>query len=162
MQVWATWLLCAVLVDLTDAVAEAINQPFAALHGDGLSQSVLFHSGVPAGPSHGCGRLLGHQCQATWDCEASQKTRSKKSTGGTVALDKSLQPLTCNQCPQAIKHNSNCCLNVSKGQSKIGQRRNRNKSSPASRLPGVVVHAAINPAARTISVVSSVKSCEVP
>jgi len=31
LQVWATWLLYAVLVDLTDAVAEALNQPFAAV-----------------------------------------------------------------------------------------------------------------------------------
>ncbi len=31
LQVWATWLLYAVLVDLTDAVAEALNRPFAAL-----------------------------------------------------------------------------------------------------------------------------------
>ena len=29
MQLWATWLLYAVLVDLTDAVAEALEQPFA-------------------------------------------------------------------------------------------------------------------------------------
>jgi len=28
MQVWATWLLYALLVDLTDAVADALNQPF--------------------------------------------------------------------------------------------------------------------------------------
>ena len=28
MQVWATWLLYALLVDLTDAVAEALNRPF--------------------------------------------------------------------------------------------------------------------------------------
>jgi hypothetical protein len=31
MQVWATWLLYAILVDLTDAVAEALKQPFAAI-----------------------------------------------------------------------------------------------------------------------------------
>jgi hypothetical protein len=31
VQVWATWLLYAVLVDLTDAVAEALSQPFAQL-----------------------------------------------------------------------------------------------------------------------------------
>ena len=31
IQVWATWILYAVLVDLTDAVAEALNKPFAAL-----------------------------------------------------------------------------------------------------------------------------------
>ena len=31
VQVWATWILYAVLVDLTDAVAEALNKPFHAL-----------------------------------------------------------------------------------------------------------------------------------
>lgn len=31
LQLWATWLLYAVLVDLTDAVAEALRQPFAAI-----------------------------------------------------------------------------------------------------------------------------------
>lgn len=28
LQVWATWLLYALLVDLTDAVAEALHRPF--------------------------------------------------------------------------------------------------------------------------------------
>jgi hypothetical protein len=31
VQVWATWILYAVLVDLTDSVAEALGQPFKAL-----------------------------------------------------------------------------------------------------------------------------------
>jgi hypothetical protein len=31
IQVWATWILYAVLVDLTDAVAQALNKPFQAL-----------------------------------------------------------------------------------------------------------------------------------
>jgi hypothetical protein len=31
LQVWATWLLYAVLVDLTDAVAEELGQPFRAI-----------------------------------------------------------------------------------------------------------------------------------
>jgi hypothetical protein len=31
VQVWATWILYVVLVDLTDAVAQALNQPFQAL-----------------------------------------------------------------------------------------------------------------------------------
>lgn len=31
VQVWATWLLYAVLIDLTDAVAEALDQPLDAL-----------------------------------------------------------------------------------------------------------------------------------
>jgi IS4 transposase len=31
MQLWATWIVYAVLIDLTDAVAEELRQPFAAL-----------------------------------------------------------------------------------------------------------------------------------
>lgn len=31
IQIWATWILYAVLVDLTDAVAETLNKPFQAL-----------------------------------------------------------------------------------------------------------------------------------
>jgi hypothetical protein len=31
LQLWATWLLYGVLVDLTDAVAEALNQPFGSI-----------------------------------------------------------------------------------------------------------------------------------
>lgn len=31
MQVWATWILYAVLVDLTDQVAEALNRPFSEI-----------------------------------------------------------------------------------------------------------------------------------
>jgi hypothetical protein len=42
MQVWATWLLYAVLVDLTDAVAEALNQPFAAISMEMVYRS-LYH-----------------------------------------------------------------------------------------------------------------------
>lgn len=37
VQLWATWLLYAVLVDLTDAVAERLGQPMAA-----LSQEMLY------------------------------------------------------------------------------------------------------------------------
>jgi len=42
MQVWATWLLYAVLVDLTDAVAEALNQPFAAISIEMVYRSLYF------------------------------------------------------------------------------------------------------------------------
>lgn len=42
MQVWATWLLYAVLVDLTDAVAEALKQPFAALSMEMVYRSLYF------------------------------------------------------------------------------------------------------------------------
>jgi len=37
LQLWATWLLYAVLVDLTDSVAEALEQPF-----DAISMEMVF------------------------------------------------------------------------------------------------------------------------
>jgi hypothetical protein len=42
MQVWATWLPYVVLVDLTDAVAEALNQPFAAISIEMVYRSLYF------------------------------------------------------------------------------------------------------------------------
>jgi hypothetical protein len=42
LQLWATWLLYAVLVDLTDAVAEELNQPFAALSLEMVYRSLYF------------------------------------------------------------------------------------------------------------------------
>ncbi len=42
LQLWATWLLYAVLVDLTDAVAEELNRPFAALSLEMVYRSLYF------------------------------------------------------------------------------------------------------------------------
>ena len=42
MQVWATWLLYAVLIDLTDAVAEALARPFADLSPAMVYRSLYF------------------------------------------------------------------------------------------------------------------------
>lgn len=42
LQLWATWLLYAVLVDLTDAVAETLNQPFAAISMEMAYRSLYF------------------------------------------------------------------------------------------------------------------------
>lgn len=42
LQLWATWLLYAVLVDLTDAVAEALNKPVAALSLEMVYRSLYF------------------------------------------------------------------------------------------------------------------------
>lgn len=46
LQVWASWLLYAVLVDLTDAVAEALTQPFAALSMEMVYRSLYFFTGA--------------------------------------------------------------------------------------------------------------------
>lgn len=42
LQLWATWLLYAVLVDLTDAVAEELNKPFAALSMEMVYRSLYY------------------------------------------------------------------------------------------------------------------------
>ena len=42
LQLWATWLLYAMLVDLTDAVAAELHQPVAALSLEMIYRS-LFH-----------------------------------------------------------------------------------------------------------------------
>jgi len=42
LQLWATWLLYAVLVDLTDAIAEELNHPFAALSLEMVYRSLYF------------------------------------------------------------------------------------------------------------------------
>jgi hypothetical protein len=46
MQVWATWILYAVLVDLTDAVAEALACPFAAISMEMVYRSLYFVVGA--------------------------------------------------------------------------------------------------------------------
>jgi hypothetical protein len=42
VQLWATWLLYAVLIDLTDAVADRLGQPMAALSLEMLYRSLYF------------------------------------------------------------------------------------------------------------------------
>ena len=42
MQLWATWLLYAVLIDLTDAVAEALARPFADVSVEMVYRSLYF------------------------------------------------------------------------------------------------------------------------
>ncbi len=55
LQVWATWLLYAVLVDLTDAVAAALNRPFTEISLEMVYRSIYhftqaFHRGVASDP----------------------------------------------------------------------------------------------------------------
>jgi hypothetical protein len=42
LQLWATWLLYVVLVDLTDAIAERLNQPFAAFSLEMVYRSIYY------------------------------------------------------------------------------------------------------------------------
>lgn len=42
LQLWATWLLYGALVDLTDAVAEALNRPFSAISMEMVYRSLYY------------------------------------------------------------------------------------------------------------------------
>lgn len=42
IQLWATWLLYVVLVDLTDAVAQALHLPFSAISMEMVYRSLYF------------------------------------------------------------------------------------------------------------------------
>ena len=46
LQLWATWLLYAVLVDLTDAVAEVLRQPLEALSLEMVYRSLYYFTGA--------------------------------------------------------------------------------------------------------------------
>jgi hypothetical protein len=46
LQIWATWLLYAVLVDLTDAIAEVLGRPFDALSLEMVYRSLYFFTGA--------------------------------------------------------------------------------------------------------------------
>jgi hypothetical protein len=46
LQLWATWILYAVLVDLTDAVAEALRRPFAEISMEMVYRSLYFVVGA--------------------------------------------------------------------------------------------------------------------
>jgi DDE family transposase len=55
LQVWATWILYAVLIDLTDAVAQALNRPFTELSVEMVYRSVYhftqaYHRGAATDP----------------------------------------------------------------------------------------------------------------
>jgi hypothetical protein len=55
LQLWATWLLYAVLVDLTDAVAEHLKKPFAAISMEMVYRGIYyfvqaFHRGAAQDP----------------------------------------------------------------------------------------------------------------
>ncbi|MDP1624679.1 MAG: IS4 family transposase, partial [bacterium] len=48
IQVWATCLLYAVLVNSTNSVAEALKQPFAAISMEMVYRTLFLYAGSPA------------------------------------------------------------------------------------------------------------------
>jgi len=70
LQVWATWLLYIVLIDLTDAVAEALHVPLPTSRSNGVSQPVFLYASTPARECRWCGRLFGPGSKTAGNCQA--------------------------------------------------------------------------------------------
>jgi hypothetical protein len=89
MQLWATWLLYAVLVDLTDAVAEALQQPFARISLEMVYRSLYFFTqAYHRGEASDVVQYLA--ANATWLGIVKRKRKSKSQT--TSHLTKSSSP----------------------------------------------------------------------
>ncbi len=91
LQLWATWLLYAVLVDLTDAVAESLNQPFAALSLEMVYRSLYYftqayHRGEATDP------VVYLAANATWLGVLKRKRKGKPSPLKLFSLTNPVSP----------------------------------------------------------------------
>lgn len=87
LQLWATWILYAVLVDLTDAVAEALDRPLAALSLEMVYRSLYFfaqayHRGETSDPV----AYLAAQATRLGILKRERKARSSRFTELTLTL----------------------------------------------------------------------------
>ena len=93
MQVWATWLLYAVLIDLTDAVAEALAQPFADVSPTMVYRSLYFvTNAVAQDPTTDPVRYLANHAR-----ELGILKRPRKKTPHEHPPKPLIYPLTINQ-----------------------------------------------------------------
>ena len=94
LQLWATWILYAVLVDLTDAVAEQLHQPFGALSLEmvyrGLSHFTYAHTN---GKATDVVTFLADN--ADWLGVLKRKRKPKRPAPADDALDRFIRSLTC-------------------------------------------------------------------
>lgn len=94
LQLWATWLLYAVLVDLTDAVAERLNQPFAALSLEMVYRGLSHFTYVYAdGKATNVVAFLADN--ADWLGVLKRKRKPKRPPPAEDALDRFIRTLTC-------------------------------------------------------------------
>jgi hypothetical protein len=89
MQLWATWLLYAVLVDLSDAVADALNQPLARISLEMVYRSLYFFT-----QAHHRGEAsdVVHYLSANADWLGIVKRKRKPKTRAATALTNSAGP----------------------------------------------------------------------
>jgi hypothetical protein len=91
LQLWATWLLYAVLVDLTDAIAESLNQPYAALSLEMVYRSLYYfttayHRGEATDP------VVYLAANATWLGVLKRKRQGKPSPLKLFSLTNPVSP----------------------------------------------------------------------
>jgi hypothetical protein len=97
LQIAATWLLYGVLVDLTDAVAEELQQPFEALSLEMVYRSLSYYVGAHArGEAHDVVAYLAADAKGLGILKRKRKA-SKPDPLAMVkmALDMVSEPLTC-------------------------------------------------------------------
>lgn len=96
LQLWATWLLYAVLVDLTDAVAERLNQPFAALSLEMVYRGVSHFTYVYAeGKASDVVAFLADNAVWLGVLKRKRTPKPKPPQPAEDALDRFLRTLTC-------------------------------------------------------------------
>lgn len=83
LQIWATWLLYAVLVDLTDTVAAELNQPFAAVSLEMVYRSLYFFTqAYQRGEAKDVVRYLADNAQ--WLGVLKRKRKNRNMRGGVL------------------------------------------------------------------------------
>lgn len=90
LQLWATWLLYAVLIDLTDAVAARLQRPFAAVSVEMVYRS-LYYFTVAHQQGKATDPVLYRTENAAW---LGVLKRPRKPKTPTKPLDNSGEPLT--------------------------------------------------------------------
>ena len=104
MQLWATWLLYAVLIDLTDAVAEALARPFADLSPEMVYRSLYFVTNAVAhDPTTDPVRYLADHARELGIIKRPRKKtpHERPPVHPNFPLDNQPNGLTCKQCHQA-------------------------------------------------------------
>jgi hypothetical protein len=96
LQLWATWILYAVLVDLTDAVAERLNQPFAALSLEMVYRGLSHFTYVYAqGQATDVVVFLADNADWLGVLKRQRKPKPKRPEPSEDALDRYMRTLTC-------------------------------------------------------------------
>ena len=94
LQLWATWILYAVLVDLTDAVAEQLNQPFSVLSMEMVYRGLSHFTYVYAdGKATDVVAFLADN--ANWLGVLKRKRKPKRPPPPEDAIDRFMKSLTC-------------------------------------------------------------------